>query len=116
MTAIGLVPQRLVASVAGSLGLVGLVLAAIGIYGVTAYTVSRRTREIGIRVALGADQARVLRLVLRQGLILAVHRRRDRRRPRRHRLDRSSRACSTASAASIRSRSPAPASSSPSSR
>ena len=71
VTAIGLVPQRMVASVAGSLGLVGLVLAAIGIYGVTAYTVSRRTREIGIRVALGADQARVLRLVLRQGLVLA---------------------------------------------
>jgi len=72
VTAIGLVPQRIAVSVAGSLGLVGLLLAAIGIYGVTACAVSRRTREIGIRMALGADQGRVLRLVLRQGFILAA--------------------------------------------
>jgi predicted permease len=72
ITAIGLVPQRIAASVAGSLGLIGLLLAAIGIYGVTAYSVSRRTREIGIRIALGADRGRVLRLVLRQGVVLAA--------------------------------------------
>jgi putative ABC transport system permease protein len=71
VTAIGLTPQRIAASVAGSLGVVGLLLAAIGIYGVTAYAVSRRTHEIGIRIALGADSGKVLRLVLRQGLILA---------------------------------------------
>jgi predicted permease len=71
VTAIGLVPQRIVASVAGTLGVIGLLLAAIGIYGVTAYAVGRRTREIGIRIALGADERRVLTLVVRQGLVLA---------------------------------------------
>jgi len=67
---VGLLPQRLAASVAGSLGIVGLLLAAIGIYGVTAYMVTTRTREIGIRIALGAQQGSVVRMVLRQGLLL----------------------------------------------
>jgi predicted permease len=68
---VGLLPQRLALSVAGSLGLVGLLLASIGIYGVTAYMVTRRSREIGIRMALGATPRDVLGLVLRQGLMLA---------------------------------------------
>ena len=70
ITALGLIPQRIAAAVAGALGVVGLLLAAIGIFGVTAYAVTRRTREIGIRVALGADHGAVMRLLLRQGLVL----------------------------------------------
>jgi putative ABC transport system permease protein len=70
ITALGLVPQRIAAAVAGALGVVGLLLAAVGIFGVTAYAVTRRTREIGIRIALGADHGNVMRLLLRQGLML----------------------------------------------
>jgi putative ABC transport system permease protein len=72
VTAIGLIPQRLAASVSGTLGLVGLLLAAIGVYGVTSYSVSRRTKEIGIRMALGADRSTVMTLMLRQGLALTI--------------------------------------------
>jgi len=55
-----------------SLGLMGLGLAIVGLYGLVAYAVSRRTREIGIRMAIGADQTDVLKLVLRQGVLLAA--------------------------------------------
>jgi predicted permease len=72
ITAIGLVPQRLAAAIAGTLGLVGLLLAAMGIYGVTSYSVGRRTREIGIRMALGADRRSVMAIVLRQAAMLAL--------------------------------------------
>jgi ABC-type antimicrobial peptide transport system permease subunit len=63
---------RLAATLFGTFGLIGLVLAVVGLYGVMSYAVSRRTREIGIRIALGAQAGVVERLILRQSLILAL--------------------------------------------
>jgi predicted permease len=63
---------HLAATLFGAFGCIGLVLAVVGLYGVMSYTVSRRTREIGIRMALGAQPGRVERLILRQGFVLTL--------------------------------------------
>lgn len=67
-----LLPARLGAMLVGAFGLLGLVLASVGVYGVVSYSVSQRTQEIGIRSALGAQRSHVLTMVLKQGMGMAL--------------------------------------------
>jgi len=69
---VSLYRQRMAATLLSTFGLLALSLAAVGLYGVTAYMVSQRTRELGVRVAIGATQIDVLTLILRQALFLAA--------------------------------------------
>ena len=64
--------ERLVARITGLYGIVALLLASIGLYGVTAYNVTRRTSEIGIRMALGANRSNIIRMVLRTAVSQVV--------------------------------------------
>jgi len=67
-----LYPRRLAAAILSASGLIGLLLASIGLYGVVSYSVAQRVQEIGIRAALGAERADIMSLVIREGMQVAL--------------------------------------------
>jgi predicted permease len=72
MANLQLLPVQVAAAVSGFFGLLGLIVATVGIYGITAYSFSQRTREIGIRMALGARERDIIKLIIKQGLVLSL--------------------------------------------
>jgi len=69
---VGLYPFRILAVVMGGCGVMALVLATLGIYGIISYSVAQRTRELGIRIALGALQTDILKMIIRQGMTVVI--------------------------------------------
>jgi ABC-type antimicrobial peptide transport system permease subunit len=67
-----LMPARIAATMLGAFGLLAIVLATTGVYGMLAYAVSQRTREIGIRVAIGARRSNIIQLVLRRAAVIVM--------------------------------------------
>lgn len=65
-------PERLVTQLSAGFGIIALLLTSLGLYGILAYTVARRTSEFGIRMALGAERATILRMIMREGLALVL--------------------------------------------
>jgi predicted permease len=69
---VALLPVRLAATLVGTFGLIGLLLAVVGLYGIVSFFVAQRTHEIGVRIALGARQVEILKLVLWKGIVLTL--------------------------------------------
>jgi putative ABC transport system permease protein len=72
LAALQLLPTKLAAALAGFFGLLGLIVASIGVYGIAAYSFTQRTREIGVRMALGAQKGDIIKLITKEGLTLSL--------------------------------------------